>query len=99
MTAAPWHTCGGRSQSRIRRYNITGAAVALLTVSFGLRAAQFTTAAIPGVCLAGTPIEIIRDGFEGTEGPVALPDAGLLFVENRASRVTRIGMDGSVSPS
>jgi gluconolactonase len=60
------------------------------------QAATLTTTAIEGVVKAGTPIEIIGESFAGTEGPVALPDGSLLFTENRAARVTRIAIDGSV---
>jgi gluconolactonase len=97
MTPVPWHTCGGPSRTRMRRYNIIGAAFALLMAGCGIRAAELTTSAIAGVCVGGTPIEVVREGFEGTEGPLALPDGDLLFVENRASRVTRVAVDGSVS--
>ena len=97
MTPVPWHTCGGRSRIQMRRCNLMVAAAAVLMGSCGLRAEELTTSGIAGVCRAGTPIEVVRDGFEGTEGPVALPDGDLLFVENRASRVTRVAMDGSVS--
>ena len=68
----------------------------LALVAFDGHAAALTTPAIAGVVKAGTPIEIIGESFEGTEGPLALPDGSLLFTENRAARVTRIAPDGSV---
>ncbi|MBH2018455.1 MAG: SMP-30/gluconolactonase/LRE family protein [Burkholderiales bacterium] len=55
------------------------------------------TPAIVGVVAAGTPIELIREGFTGTEGPVALSDGSLIFTETTANRVTRIAPDGSTS--
>ena len=55
------------------------------------------TVAIAGVVAAGTPIELIKEGFNGTEGPVALPDGSLIFTETTANRVTRIAPDGSTS--
>ena len=55
------------------------------------------TPAIAGVVAAGTPIELIKEGFTGTEGPVALPDGSLIFTETTANRVTRIAADGSTS--
>ena len=55
------------------------------------------TPAISGVVAAGTVIELIKEGFEGTEGPVTLPDGSLIFTETNANRVTRIGPDGSTS--
>jgi len=30
---------------------------------------------IPGVVKAGTKVVVIKDDFQGTEGPIALPDA------------------------
>lgn len=59
--------------------------------------AQEATPGIPGVVAAGTKIELIKDGFTGTEGPVSLPDGSLLFTETNANRVTRIAEDGSTS--
>ena len=53
--------------------------------------------AIPGVVAAGSRIELIKDGFTGTEGPVTLPDGSLIFTETQANRVTRIAGDGSTS--
>lgn len=55
------------------------------------------TAAIAGVVAAGTSIELIKEGFAGTEGPVALPDGSLIFTETTANRVTRIAPDGAIS--
>ena len=42
--------------------------------------------AIPGVVAAGTPMVLIKTGFEGAEGPVGMPDGSVLFTETRASR-------------
>lgn len=60
-------------------------------------AAASVTPAIAGVVAAGTPITLVRDGFDGTEGPLPLADGSLLFTENRADRVIRIAPDGAVS--
>ncbi|MBT2132874.1 SMP-30/gluconolactonase/LRE family protein [Croceibacterium sp. LX-88] len=57
----------------------------------------FTTPAIDGVVAAGTRVEVIREGFDGTEGPVALTDGSIIFTENRADRIVRIAPDNSVS--
>ena len=53
--------------------------------------------AIPGVVAAGTPIQLIKTGFEGAEGPIGMPDGSVLFTETRASRITRIAPDGTIS--
>src|SRR5690606_13974183 len=57
------------------------------------------TCALPisGVIKEGTQIEFIKEGFEGTEGPIAAPDGSLLFTETRANRITRIAPDNSIS--
>lgn len=60
-------------------------------------AEKLVTPAIPGVVAAGTPIEFIKDGFKGTEGPIALPDGTFAFTETQDNRITRIAADGSTS--
>ena len=50
---------------------------------------------IPGVVAAGTKIQVIKDGFEGTEGPVAMSDGSVVF--NGGSRLMKIDKDNSVS--
>lgn len=52
---------------------------------------------IPGVVAAGTKVQFIKDGFEGTEGPIGLPDGTFIFTETNASRITKIAPDGSTS--
>ncbi|MDO9103720.1 MAG: SMP-30/gluconolactonase/LRE family protein [Methylovulum sp.] len=57
------------------------------------------TPAIAGVSAGGTPIHFIKDGFDGTEGPIAAPDGSgsVLFTETKANRITRIAPDGAIS--
>src|SRR6478609_5325818 len=57
----------------------------------------FLTSAIAGVVAANTRVEVIREGFDGTEGPIALADGSIVFTENRADRLVRIAPDSSVS--
>ena len=52
---------------------------------------------IPGVVAGGTKVQVIKDGFDGTEGPIAMPDGSLIFTETMANRVTRIDKDGKTS--
>jgi len=52
---------------------------------------------IPGVVKGGTKVIVIKDDFQGTEGPIALPDGTLAFTEGGANRITRIDRDGKVS--
>lgn len=70
---------------------------ALFLADAPLAAEPWTVSAIPGVVAAGTPVELVGEGFQGTEGPLALPDGSLLFVENRVGRIRRIAPDGATS--
>lgn len=67
----------------------------VLVFSAGVARAEIS--AIPGVLAEGTQLQFIKEGFEGTEGPIALEDGSLIFTETRANRVTRIAEDGSTS--
>ena len=52
---------------------------------------------IPGVVAAGTKVQVIKEGFQGTEGPIGLPDGSLIFTETNANRITKIDKDNNVS--
>ena len=52
---------------------------------------------IPGVVAAGTPIQLIKTGFQGAEGPVGMADGSVLFTETGGSRITRIDPAGNIS--
>ena len=52
---------------------------------------------IPGVVKGGTKVEVIKFGFQGTEGPIGMPDGSLIFTETQANRITRIAPDGTTS--
>ena len=52
---------------------------------------------IPGVVKGGTPMQLVKSGFDGAESPIAMPDGSLLFVEYEASRVVKIDNAGNVS--
>jgi len=53
--------------------------------------------AIPGVVAEGTPVRVIKDGFNGSEGPIAMPDGSVIFSETNANRTIRIDQGGAVS--
>jgi gluconolactonase len=53
--------------------------------------------AIPGVVAEGTPVTVIKEGFQGTEGPIALPDGSVIFTEPAANRISKIDKDGNVT--
>lgn len=55
------------------------------------------TPEIKDVVKAGTRIELIKEGFTGTEGPLGLADGGFVFTETQANRITRIAADGTTS--
>lgn len=71
--------------------------VAALSLISQTYAAETVTPAIPGVVDAGSQVEFIKDGFEGTEGPITLPDGSALFTETKANRITKIAADNSIS--
>src|SRR5215204_3642628 len=53
--------------------------------------------AIPGVVAGGTKVQVLKEGFQGTEGPIAHADGSLLFTETNANRITKIDKDNNVS--
>lgn len=55
------------------------------------------TPAIPGVSAGGVVIEEIKDGFKGTEGPIAYTDGSLLFTETQANKIIKVGADKSIT--
>lgn len=55
------------------------------------------TPVIPGVVPGGVVVELIKDGFDGTEGPIGLADGSLLFTETKANKIVHIGSDDKVS--
>lgn len=52
---------------------------------------------IAGVVAAGTPVHVIKDGFNGSEGTIALPDGSVIFSETAANRTIRIDKDDVVT--
>ena len=76
------------------RHILTAASI---FVASSVYAENSITTAIEGVVAQGTQVEFIKDKFEGTEGPIALPDGSVIFTETRANRVTRIAEDNSTS--
>ena len=52
---------------------------------------------ISGVVAGGTKVQVIKDGFVGTEGPIPLPDGTIIFTHPGQSRITKIDKNGSTS--
>lgn len=61
-------------------------------------ATETVAPAIPGVVAAGTKVAIVKDGFQSSEGPIAMPDGTTLFTEPGASRVHKIDKNGTITP-
>ena len=57
----------------------------------------FSREPIDKVVSADAPVELIKDGFEELEGPVAAPDGGLYFSDTSANRTYRLDRDGTIS--
>ena len=52
---------------------------------------------IPGVVKGGTRVQLLKEGLDGTEGPIAMPDGSVIFSEINANRLIRIGSDDTFS--
>lgn len=52
---------------------------------------------IAGVVRAGTTVQFLKDGFNGSEGPIALPDGSVIFSETNANRTIKIDAAGTIS--
>lgn len=63
----------------------------------GVQADDPVTPAIPGVASGGVVAELIKEGFNGTEGPIGYSDGSLLYTETNANKIVRIAPDDSVS--
>jgi len=71
--------------------------IAALVIASSAQAEVSATPDIPGVVSKDTPVEFIKDGFNGTEGPLGLPDGSVLFTETKANRIVQITPDNKVS--
>ncbi len=71
--------------------------IAALVIATSAQAEVAVTPDIPGVVSKDTPVEFIKDGFDGTEGPIGLPDGSVLFTETKANRIVQITPDSKVS--
>jgi gluconolactonase len=52
---------------------------------------------IPGVVVGGTRVQLLKEGFDGTEGPIAMPDGSVIFSEINKNRTIRIDKDDTFS--
>ncbi len=58
---------------------------------------ETTTPDIAGVVKAGTRVEIMKRGFNGTEGPIADKQGNLLFTEQNANKIIKVDLKGNFS--
>ncbi|MGZ4998401.1 MAG: SMP-30/gluconolactonase/LRE family protein [Methylobacter sp.] len=79
--------------SHVKLFSVLGA----LAFAASVQAEDPVTPAIPGVSAGGVIIELIKDGFKGTEGPIGYSDGSLLFTETNDNRIVRIAPDNTVS--
>lgn len=57
---------------------------------------QDQASGIAGVVAAGTTVELVKEGFQFTEGPVGTPDGGLYFTDIPASIMYRLHPSGGI---
>ena len=58
---------------------------------------EATAPDIPGVIKGGTKVVLLRDGFNGTEGVIAMPDGSVLFTEQDANKILRVDKNDNIS--
>lgn len=80
-------------------FNVVGAAGAESYEKEGgaLSNKKTVTPEIPGVVKGGTLVNVVREGFQGTEGPAVIKDGSILFTENRAGNLVKIAANGTIS--
>ena len=72
-------------------------------IAFGQAAGQTQAQAdpvapdIPGVVAGGTKVQLVKEGFQGSQTDTTAPDGSLLFTEREANRITKIDKDGKIS--
>jgi gluconolactonase len=71
--------------------------IALAALIGAPAAAQAPANGIPGVVAANTPVELVSEVFENTEGPLGAPDGGLFFSDTNANRTYRLDPQGRIS--
>lgn len=60
----------------------------------GQAAAQ---SAVPEVLAPDAKVELVKEGFKATEGPLRDQDGGVLFTDSQASQIIRLATDGTSS--
>src|SRR5215510_11674028 len=69
----------------------------LFLVAVDVRAQEpLRVAGIPGVVAAGSIVELVKEDFKFTEGPVVTRDGSLYFTDIRANRIYRLDSSGAI---
>jgi gluconolactonase len=58
---------------------------------------QVISKEIPGIVKAGTKIELVKSGLDGSDDPIGLADGTTLFTEPPADRIWKIDQAGQIS--
>jgi gluconolactonase len=77
------------------RVHLAALGLTVATVAFAQPGA--VAPSIPGVVAQGTPIVLVAEGLNSSEGPIPAPDGTFLFTENDIGRVVRIDREGRLS--
>ena len=75
---------------------LTVALVLALVLTVGAFSSD-RTSGIPGVVAAGAKVELVKEGFQFTEGPVGTSDGGLYFTDLRANMMYRLDPSDGIS--
>jgi len=73
-----------------------GFALVLLLITSARAQELARVTAIPGVVAAGAVVELVKEGFQFTEGPVATSDESVYFTDIPANRIYRLSATGAI---
>jgi gluconolactonase len=77
--------------------NLISCIAGIAAGAFAVPANAQSDMAIPGVVAAGVTPELVSEAFDNTEGPLGMPDGGLLFSDTNAGRTYRLAPDGKIA--
>lgn len=87
----------GRLSKRFSRF-VSSLALGLSGAFAQPQPADLAQEAIAGVLAHGTPLMLVKDGFQGnTEGPMAAPDGGFYFSDIEGNRTYQVDPTGTVT--
>jgi len=71
-------------------------AIHLVQVLYG-QTAPVTLAGIPGIVAAGTPVILVKGGYNSSEGPMAAPNGSLYFSEPSDNKIYHVDADDKIT--